>query len=367
MDNAHTFSAIRGVQGGRDYYVAMVPLKVVPKLFLFDDAELPPDLRAQRTLNRARVPDIARYLIDNPKNYTFSSLTASVDGRVHFEPSGDAGYAGSIGRLLVPMTARFLINDGQHRRAAIEEALRERPELGEETLSVIFFIDAGLKRSQQMFADLNRHVVRPPQSLGVLYDHRDPFAQLVCRLVGRVSVFKNLTEMEKTSVPTQANKLFSLSGVHQATRTLLALGKKRRVTQEQEDLAWDYWQEVGRCIPDWQLAAEKKVSCVELRRDYVHAHGVTLLAFGFLGSSLLAKEPTTWKGTLKPLRKLDWARSNAETWEGRALVGGRISKAHINVLLTTNLLKQCVGVPLSDTERQVETDFVHRRTARNAG
>jgi DNA sulfur modification protein DndB len=120
MDNAHTFSAIRGVQGGRDYYVAMVPLKVIPKLFLFDDAELPPDLRAQRMLNRARVPDIARYLIDNPKNYTFSSLTASLDGRVHFEPFGDAGYTGSIGRLLVPMTARFLINDGQHRRAAIE-------------------------------------------------------------------------------------------------------------------------------------------------------------------------------------------------------------------------------------------------------
>jgi DNA sulfur modification protein DndB len=367
MDNTHSFSAIRGTQGGRDYYVAMVPLKVIPKLFLFDDAELPPDLRAQRMLNRTRVPEIARYLIDNPRNYTFSSLTASVDGRVLFEPFGDAGYAGNIGRLLVPMTARFLINDGQHRRAAIEEALKERPELGEETLSVIFFIDAGLKRSQQMFADLNRHVVRPPQSLAVLYDHRDPFAQLVCRLVGRVGVFKNLTEMEKTSVPSQANKLFSLSGIHQATRTLLAWGKKRRITQEQEDLAWEFWQEVGRCIPDWQLAAEKKVSCVELRRDYIHAHGVALLALGCLGSCLLVKEPRTWKATLKPIRKLDWGRSNAESWEGRALVGGRISKAFINVWLTTNLLKQCVGVPLTDAERQVETDFERRRTARTAG
>src|ERR1051326_6723772 len=130
MDNAHTFSAIRGVQGGRDYYVAMVPLKVIPKLFLFDDAELPPDLRAQRVLNRARVPDIARYLVDNPRNYTFSSLTASVDGRIQFEPFGTPGFAGSIGRLVVPMTARFLINDGQHRRAAIEAALKGPPPPG---------------------------------------------------------------------------------------------------------------------------------------------------------------------------------------------------------------------------------------------
>src|ERR1017187_4556666 len=58
MDNAHAFSAIRGIQGGREYYVVMVPLKVVAKIFLFDDAELPADLRAQRILNRGRIPDI---------------------------------------------------------------------------------------------------------------------------------------------------------------------------------------------------------------------------------------------------------------------------------------------------------------------
>ena len=39
------------------------------------------------------------------------------------------------------MTSRFIINDGQHRRAAIEEALKERPELGDETIAVVFFLD----------------------------------------------------------------------------------------------------------------------------------------------------------------------------------------------------------------------------------
>jgi DNA sulfur modification protein DndB len=367
MENAHTFSAIRGIQGGREYYVAMVPLKVVPKLFLFDDAELPPALRAQRCLNRARVPEIARYVADNPRGYTFSSLTASVDGRLHFEPFGDIAYSSSIGRLFIPMTARFLINDGQHRRAAIELALKERPELAEESLSVIFFADAGLKRSQQMFADLNRHVIRPPQSLAVLYDHRDALAQLVCRLIGRVAVFKNLTEMEKTSVPSQSNKLFALSGIYQATRVLLGRAKKRQYCQEEEDFAYEYWQETGRSIPDWQLAAEKKVSCVELRRDYIHAHGVILSALGFVGASLVAHQPNTWRAPLKALRKLDWSRSNTEVWEGRTLVGGRVSKAHVHVILTTNLLKQHLRLPLTNGEQQVESDFSRRHTMRNVG
>lgn len=85
---------------------------------------------------------------------------------------------------LITMTARFLINDGQHRRAAIDEALKECPELGDEMLSIVFFIDAGLRRSQQMFADLNRHAIRPTKSLGVLYDRRAPLSQLACRLAG---------------------------------------------------------------------------------------------------------------------------------------------------------------------------------------
>ena len=71
------------------------------------------------------------------------------------------------------MNAKFVINDGQHRRAAIESALHENPELGDETISVVFFVDVGLVRTQQMFADLNRYAVRPTTSLSLLYDHRD--------------------------------------------------------------------------------------------------------------------------------------------------------------------------------------------------
>ena len=173
---SYTFAALRGTQAGREYYVAMCPLKLIPKIFLFDEDELPAELRAQRSLNRARVPEIARYLVSNPKEYVFSSLTASVDGSARFESWDNSNSA--IGRLNVPMSGRIIINDGQHRRAANEEALKDRPELADETISVVFFIDEGLKRSQQMFADLNKHAIRPTKSLGILYDLRDPLSQM---------------------------------------------------------------------------------------------------------------------------------------------------------------------------------------------
>jgi DNA sulfur modification protein DndB len=363
IENAYAFTAIRGIQSGREYYVAMCPLKVVPRLFLFNDAELPPELRAQRVLNRSRVPDIARYLVNNSRDYILSSLTASVDGKMTFEPSGEEPGARNTGRLLLPMTARFLINDGQHRRAAIEAALKERPELGDETVSVIFFADTGLKRSQQIFADLNRHVVRPTTSLNILYDHRDPLAQATCRLVDRVSVFKDLTEMERTTVPSRSPKLHCLCSIYQATRALLGRTKRQSIAQAHEDKAGEFWEEVGRRIPEWKMAADKKVSCIDLRQNYVHAHGVAVVALGIMGGALLAQEPHSWKTKLKALRKIDWRRSCIELWEGRALVDGRISKAQVNLVLTANLIKNTVGVALGAEDKQMESRFLSGRDA----
>lgn len=353
-DNWHSFTAIRGIQAGREYYVAMCPLKVIPKIFLFDEVELASELRAQRTLNRARIPEMASYLADNPRAYIFSSITASIDGDTRFEPYDEAGPASNAGRLLIPMTARFLINDGQHRRAAIEEALRQAPELGDESLSVVFFLDAGLRRSQQMFADLNRHAVRPTKSLGILYDHRDPLSLLARELAETVSVFKNLTEMEKTSIPNRSNRLQTLSSIYQATRTLLGKTKKCTVSQQEEQLAAGFWEAVGKSIPDWQLAAQKKVSCAELRRDYVHAHGIALQALGVAGATLIAEYPRDWSRRLRALEEVDWARSNIKVWEGRALVNGRVSKANTHVVLTANLMKQQLGLDLSAKEKQLE-------------
>src|SRR5437879_6288067 len=117
-----------------------------PRIFLFAEDELRPELRAQRILNKTRIPEIARYIVRHSKTYTFSALTASIDGEVRFESLGDQDSERSIVLLHIPMKARFVINDGQHRRAAIEAALRENPDLGDESISVVFFMDVGLKR-----------------------------------------------------------------------------------------------------------------------------------------------------------------------------------------------------------------------------
>lgn len=351
----YVFPAIRGIQSGREYYVTMCPLKLVPKLFIFDEQEVPPELRAQRILNRARIPEIANYILENQKDYTFSSITASIDGKVQFRPLGEHGKETSVGNLIVPMTSRMIINDGQHRRAAIEEALSIRPELGNESISAVFFIDAGLKRCQQMFADLNKHAVRPTKSLGILYDHRDPLSQLVKRLIEYVPVFQGRVDLDKTSISNRSLKLFTLNNVYHGTKALLGKRKKNeKITKDEEQLAIEYWSEVTKQIPEWQLLMEKKVTGAELRKDFIHAHGIAIHALGIAGHDLVTHYPNNWKAQLKKLKDLNWSRSNTRLWEGRAMIGGRVSKAQNNLVLTANLLKKTLGLSLTGSDEKIE-------------
>ena len=127
--------------------------------------------------------------------------------RAAFTPLGAEPNASRVGLLHVPMDARFIINDGQHRRAAIEVAIRERPELGDESIAVVFFIDRGLERCQQLFADLNRYAIRPTKSIGVLYDHRDDMAQLARLVVLKSRFFGDLVEMERSSLSARSRKV----------------------------------------------------------------------------------------------------------------------------------------------------------------
>jgi DNA sulfur modification protein DndB len=353
----YVFPAIRGHQAGREFFVSMCPLRLIPKVFLFDEDELVPELRAQRVLNKGRLPELSRYILDNPSSYVFSALTASIDGEVRFESSQDEAHGKRVGLLRIPMEARFVINDGQHRRAAIELALNERPELGDESIAIVFFLDSGLKRSQQMFADLNRHAVRPSPSIGILYDHRDEDAAIVREMVLTSKVFRGLVEMENTTLGVRSRKLFTLSGLYTGTRALLHGQCEERA--EAVDRSRSFWEACAGVIPDWQAVRNRKASSGELRRDFVHSHGIALQALGMAGNRLLAEDPKAdFPTRLKSLRDLDWSRSNTALWEGRAMVGGRISRSSSNVILTANVLIQKLGLELPHENAQIETAFL---------
>lgn len=352
----YVFPAIRGIQAGREYYVSMCPMRLLPRIFLFDEAELVPELRAQRLINRSRLPELTRYITENPDSYVFSAITVSIDGDVRFDSMAHEGDVSRIGMLHVPMSARFIINDGQHRRAAMERALREKPELGDESIAVVFFLDLGLERCQQMFADLNRYAIRPSKSLSILYDDRDHTAQLTKALIAKSPVFRDVVELEKTSLAPRSRRLFTLSALYHATGELLA-GIDNRAPQDLAELALRYWETVATHMDEWQKVILGDLSAGEVRADYIHTHGVVLQALGRVGNALVQDHPAHWENKLATLKDIDWRRTNTKLWEGRALSGGRLSKAGQHAILTSNAIKAHLQLTLSSEEQEVEDAF----------
>ncbi|GLU35124.1 DNA sulfur modification protein DndB [Trinickia caryophylli] len=360
---SYVFPAIRGVQAGREYYVSMCPMRLLPKLFLFDEEELVPELRAQRTLNRARVPEIARYIVDNKDSYTFSAITASIDGAITFTPVGaDTSSTFRMGTLSVSMEARFIVNDGQHRRAAIETALATAPELGDETIAVVFFLDRGLERCQQMFADLNRYAVKPSASLGILYDHRSAAANVAKHLSLTSDLFKNLIETERSSLSARSRKLFTLSALHYSIVELLSEEELQDFSAASRKCQ-QFWELVGEQIPEWVYVRESKMTAGEVRRDFIHSHAIVLQALGRAGRAIFEQPNPDLAKRIKKLRTIDWSRKNAMTWEGRAMVGGAMAKSGQNVTLTTNELKRVLGLKLTEDEASAEKALLASRGA----
>jgi len=58
--------------------------------------------------------------------------------------------------------------------------------------------------------------------------------------------------------------------------------------------------------------------------------------------------------SVQGLERIDWSRNNRALWEGRATIGGRVSKATNNVVLTSNVVKQHLGLDLSEGQTRVE-------------
>lgn len=337
---AFTFPAIKGIQARREYYISMVPLEILSKIFQFADEDLPPEVRAQRVLNKARIPEIKNYILSNLDSYVFSALTVSVDGEMEFQSVSDT--TPNLGNVSIGMTARFLINDGQHRRAAIVEAIKENPELKNEQISVVFYRDEGLKRSQQMFSDLNRYAIKPTKSINILFNSREESSVIAKAVIEQTEVFSGLVEKEKTTISNRAKALFTLSAICTATSELLKNAKGD--TEEKIDIAVKFWSAVGTHIEDWTLVKSGAKKSVDVRKNSICSLSITLVALGTAGRAVISAYPSDWIERLEVLEQIDWSKTNPE-WDNLVFVNGKVAaNRSTQCAMSTYLEKKLVKV-----------------------
>ncbi|MNJ51969.1 hypothetical protein D3C77_472850 [compost metagenome] len=125
----------------------------------------------------------------------------------------------------------------------------------------------------------------------------------------------------------------------------------------------EFWEAVGNQIPEWIYVREGRMTAGEVRQDFIHSHAIVLQALGRVGRFVYqtSSGKPDLKLALRKIREIDWSRANVTTWEGRAMIGGRMAKNSQNITLTCNEIKRSIGLPLTPEEQAIERAFTAAR------
>ncbi len=348
MDYSYKFPAVVGLQAGKEYYIAMIPLRMIEKLFGEEVEYVPPEYRAQRKLNESRIPIISRYITDNRDTYVFSALAATIDGAFEFSENK---IIRKTGVLEISIDAKLLINDGQHRKAAIIDALREDETLGDETIAVVLYEDQGLARSQQMFTDLNKHAVKTSNSISELYDSRDELAVITRSVITQIPFLDEYVDKEGDIIGKYSSALFTLNTFYKANKRIL---KRNECNKQFENYLVFFWNTVVQNMDPWNEMVRKELPKKDLRELYVVTQSIIIQALGRVGAYLCGAEEKEIDLILSRLKRINWKRSSIE-WKRRVMrKDGRIVNNESSITYAANYIKKCIGIKLTEDEIDME-------------
>lgn len=358
-DFNYEFTAMRGIQAGRCFYMTNVPMRVLVKMLRIDDRGSVLE-RSQRTVNESRAKKFAQYLINNPTSFVIPSLTGVID----LESGTQFDFVASefnpeIGKLVVSMDSTIKLFDGQHRSSGIVHALAEKPELAQNTVSIQLYIGMSLEDRQLAFSDINQNIAKPSASISAAYNHRDAMPRFAVQLATDTgSPFYLLVDFEKNTVSSKSMELFPLKTIQDATVMFLGLGKNpsdKDLTKEVKQRALDFWKKAASA-QGWRniLPSDSKW----WREDKINTHTVMLKATALAGKIAAQTFGGLDKVDFTKWHDLDFRR-NSDDFMGRCI---RQSDYTMQVdkqaqELTANKLLLALGCPLPPSMASLERNL----------
>lgn len=314
------FPAVQGHQGGKIFFVAVVPFRMLKRLMSFDTGDVLD--RSQRAVDPGRAKALAKYLVSNQDGFVLPSLTGIVDDEtLQF----DEYVPGSgVGKLTLSLDATVKLFDGQHRATGIMQALRELPALASENVTIQLFRNMSLNERQQAFSDINGNAKAVSASLNMAYNKRDSGLTSIAAEIKRVKAWEGLIDYERNIVGKTSEMIFSYRHVVQASRLLLGISAKEKPHEMVLSTVGFWWNSIAEAV-GWNFrekiaATTDDKKCIEIRQAVANSVAFTatgLMALARVGHVCRAKEQCnvpSWKKA-EALATIDWNKS-ADIWQG---------------------------------------------------
>jgi len=275
------FAAVKGIQGGRGYYLASIPFSILSRLLAIDAGNTLD--RSQRDVDAKRAKAVSKYIIENSTSFVIPGLTGVINAEnIGFIEHCDGSF---VGTMQVPMDAEIKLFDGQHRAVGIMEAIKECAAVRSSTVPVQLFTDMTLADRQQAFSDINSHAKSVSASLNHAYNLRASGTQALAALA-REPMFHGIIEYQRNAVSGKSPKIFSLKTLIEASRLLLSVSARDDINEEQIELAKVFWNYI-QFPAGWTTRQRNPSFTGDIgREELITFHSVALLAMGRLGRML---------------------------------------------------------------------------------
>ena len=206
---AFTLPALRASMGDRPYYVSTLTLAdVAARVSFAKEIHSNKDLNdlIQRRLNDKRAKEISDYLIDERQRFFNSIVIGVYSGNPVWRDFEEIQASDETAPLDIPDFAtetfgflqlsgneKLFAIDGQHRVAGIRMAIKKRPALSSERVSVIFIAhepgEDGLQRTRRIFTILNKSAKPVLKGDIIALDEDDMMAICTRRLLDKDRMF----------------------------------------------------------------------------------------------------------------------------------------------------------------------------------
>ena len=165
-------------------------------------------------------------------------------------------------------------------------------------------------------------------------------------------MFKERVNLEDASVPINSEQVFTLAGVYQASKPIIAAAQASGLIgpDDTEDLHFDFlvdaWEFISSLFPEWGKVCTGEMHIREVRSKYLHWNSGVVSTFGEFVGIAMRHSKEDWQNVVqKAILHADnhgWRR-NAVSWQGIITAGTLVlPRSAVRAGLTAHDRRECL-------------------------
>lgn len=318
-----------------------------------------------RPLLQPHVNEIAKYLLETD-NYILPSFIFNCKTPIKVFAFGSGVM--QFGYAVLPSNVELYVTDGQHRIKAIEKAVKEKPELLEDSATVLVVQEDDIDQIHQDFADCAKNKPIPPALLAT-FDVSDALSKISRELAKNFVLFSGRIDKISKTLNKDPDYLFTMNQLRMGMAEFLFGSSQKTVieshkNQTKEQLkffleqAEYFYLEFAQHNDGWNLLLTPKnqqtstLDFYKLRKDRIDFNSVGLQLISRVGHLIFFEnnfDEEQRKLLTKTLASLGYKRT-VSLWENNLLIDD--ANGNMKIVNHPTAVNKAFRIAVSEIENQ---------------